>query len=104
MEMNKVVEMTDNPFGINIRVAKEQIDAPYMIDAIIEERKNNPKIRDQLTVVITSAGNPEIYTEKLKDAGLAVIHVVPSVYHAKKSRGAGESMQWSLQATRQVDI
>lgn len=88
-EIRKIVEMTNKPFGVNVRVAQEQPDAPYLIDRIIEEKESNPKVKEQLTTVITSAGNPELYTERLKDAGFQVVHVVPSVYHAKKSRDAG---------------
>jgi hypothetical protein len=71
-----VNKLTDKPLGINVRVAREQPDAPYLIDAIIEERKKNPSLRRKLNVVITSAGNPELYTEKLKDAELQVWHVM----------------------------
>jgi len=88
-ELRKVRKLTDKPFGVNVRVAQEQPDAPYLIDAIIEERKKDPKLAKNLNVVITSAGNPSLYTQKLKDAGLKVIHVVPSVYHALKAEKAG---------------
>ena len=88
-ELRKVRKLTDKPFGINVRVAQEQPDAPYLIDAMIEEREKDPKLAKNLNVVITSAGSPALYTQKLKDAGLKVIHVVPSVYHALKSEKAG---------------
>lgn len=88
-ELRKVSKLTDKPFAVNVRVAREQPDAPYLIDAIIEEREKNPKLAKNLKVVITSAGSPNLYTQKLKDAGLKVIHVVPSVYHALKSEKAG---------------
>lgn len=88
-ELRKVSKLTDKPFGVNVRVAQEQPDAPYLIDAIIEEREKNPKLAKNLKVVVTSAGNPSLYTQRLKDAGLIVVHVVPSVYHAEKSEKAG---------------
>jgi len=87
--LREVDKLTDKPLGINVRVAREQPDAPYLIDAIIEERDKNPSLRRKLNVVITSAGNPGLYTEKLKDAELQVWHVTPSVYHALKSQKAG---------------
>jgi len=87
--MREVNKLTDKPFGINVRVAREQPDAPYLIDLIIEERDKDPGLKKKLKVVITSAGNPELYTKKLKDAGLQVWHVAPSVYHALKSKRAG---------------
>jgi NAD(P)H-dependent flavin oxidoreductase YrpB (nitropropane dioxygenase family) len=88
-ELRKVRNLTDKPIAVNVRVAVEQLDAPYLIDAIIEECDKDPKLRKILQVVITSAGNPELYTKKLKDAGFKVIHVVPSVYHALKAVKAG---------------
>jgi enoyl-[acyl-carrier protein] reductase II len=88
-ELRKVSRLTDNPFGVNVRVAREQPDAHYLIDAILEEREKNPKLAKNLKVVVTSAGSPNLYTQRLKDAGLKVVHVVPSVYHAQKSEKAG---------------
>jgi len=88
-ELRKVSKLTDKPFGVNVRVAREQPDAPYLIDAIIEEREKNPKLAKNLKVVVTSAGSPSLYTQRLKEAGLMVVHVVPSVYHAQKSEKAG---------------
>jgi len=88
-ELSKVAKLTDKPFGVNIRVAQEQPDASYLIDAIIEMRQKDPKLAKNLKVVITSAGNPGLYTQRLKDAGLKVIHVVPSVYHAQKAEKSG---------------
>jgi len=88
-ELRKVSKLTDKPFGVNVRVAREQPDAPYLIDAIIEERDKDPKLAKNLKVVVTSAGSPNLYTQRLKDAGLIVVHVVPSVYHAQKSEKAG---------------
>ena len=38
-EMRKAKNLTDGPFGVNVQVANEEIDAPYLVDAIIEERK-----------------------------------------------------------------
>lgn len=88
-EMREEKDLTDGPFAINIRVASEQIDAPYLIDNIIEERKQDSDLERKLTTIISSAGNPALYTERLKKAGLTVIHVVPSVYHALKAERSG---------------
>jgi enoyl-[acyl-carrier protein] reductase II len=88
-ELRGVSKLTDKPFGVNVRVAREQPDAGYLIDSIIEERDKDPKLAKNLKVVITSAGSPNLYTQTLKDAGLIVVHVVPSVYHAQKSEKAG---------------
>lgn len=88
-EMRREKDLTDGPFAVNIRVASEQIDAPYLIDNIIEERKQDSDLERKLTTIISSAGNPALYTERLKKAGLIVVHVVPSVYHALKAERSG---------------
>jgi NAD(P)H-dependent flavin oxidoreductase YrpB (nitropropane dioxygenase family) len=88
-ELETVSKLTNKPFGVNVRVAQEQPDAPYLIDAIIEKREKDPKLAKNLRVVVTSAGNPALYTQRLKDAGFIVVHVVPSVYHAQKAEKSG---------------
>ena len=87
--IKKVISLTDKNFGINVRVAKEQRDAPGLIDAIIEEKENDPYVKKRLKLFVTSAGNGTPYIKKLQDAGFIHAHVVPSVYHAKKMENAG---------------
>jgi len=88
-ELETVSKLTNKPFGVNVRVAQEQPDAPFLIDAIIEKKEKDPKLAKNLQVVVTSAGNPALYTQRLKDAGFKVVHVVPSVYHALKAEKSG---------------
>ena len=88
-EARRVKDMTDKPFAVNARVTAVEVDAPYLIDAIIEGRREDSDLEKRLRVVVTSAGNPALYTERLKREGLKVIHVVPSVYHAQKAEKAG---------------
>jgi len=52
-ELDRVSKLTEKPFGVNVRVAREQPDAPYLIDAIIEEKEKNPKLAKNLKVVVT---------------------------------------------------
>ncbi len=46
-------------------------------------------IRHNVPIVVTSAGNPKTYTQKLKDNGIKVIHVVSSSLFAQKAAAAG---------------
>lgn len=69
---------TDKPFGVNVPMLYPDIDK--LIDLIIEQR---------LPIVFTSAGNPKTYTQKLKNAGITVVHVVSSVKFALKAQDAG---------------
>lgn len=69
---------TQNPFGVNVPLLYPQTDE--IIDIIIEEG---------VKIVFTSAGNPAKYTDKLKKAGITVVHVVANKKFAIKAQSAG---------------
>jgi enoyl-[acyl-carrier protein] reductase II len=46
-------------------------------------------IEEGVKIVFTSAGNPKIYTSKLKENGITVVHVVSSSKFALKAQEAG---------------
>jgi enoyl-[acyl-carrier protein] reductase II len=69
---------TNKPFAVNIPLFYPQIEA--LFDILFEEN---------IKIVITSGGNPELYTKRMKDAGMTVIHVVANVKFAQKSENAG---------------
>jgi enoyl-[acyl-carrier protein] reductase II len=46
-------------------------------------------IDEKVPVVFTSAGNPKLWTSKLKEKGITVVHVVSSSKFAKKAAEAG---------------
>lgn len=76
-------------FGVNVPVAAEFILASQMfVEETIAARESDSDIERSLRVIVTSAGNPKPWTE-VKKHGLIWIHVVPSVYHAKKAEAAG---------------
>jgi enoyl-[acyl-carrier protein] reductase II len=66
------------PFAVNVPLLYADIDKH--IDIIIEEK---------VPIVFTSAGNPKTWTQKLKDQGITVVHVVSSSKFAVKSQEAG---------------
>ena len=69
---------TNKPFAVNIPLFYPQIEA--LFDILFEEN---------IKIVITSGGNPELYTKRMRDAGITVIHVVANVKFAQKSENAG---------------
>ena len=76
-------------FGVNVPVASEFILASKMfVEQTIESCKADSDTERSLRVVVTSAGNPKPWSV-LKDEGFIWIHVVPSVYHAKKAEASG---------------
>jgi enoyl-[acyl-carrier protein] reductase II len=74
----RIRERTEAPFGVNLPIAFVQ--DPAIVDAVAEEG---------IGFVTTSAGSPAAFTGRLKDAGLTVFHVVPSLKAAEKAVDAG---------------
>ncbi|MCU1427945.1 MAG: putative 2-nitropropane dioxygenase, partial [Actinomycetia bacterium] len=77
-EIRKMRDLTDKPFGVN--VAQLFVRDPSIVDFVVE---------NGVTFVTTSAGDPTKFTKLLKDAGLVVFHVVPTLRGALKAIGAG---------------
>lgn len=69
---------TNNTFGVNIPLMNPKSSSH--IEIVIKEK---------VPVVFTSAGNPSTYTQKLKDNGIKVVHVVANEKFALKAQEAG---------------
>ena len=78
IEIGKMRELTDKPFGVNI--AQAFVRDPDIVNFIIGEG---------VRFVTTSAGDPNKYCADLKAAGLTVFHVVPNLAGALKALEAG---------------
>lgn len=78
IEIELMSGLTPYPFGVNI--AQAFVRDPNIVQFVI-----NQGIR----FVTTSAGDPTKYTKQLKDAGLIVFHVVPTLKAALKAVAAG---------------
>jgi enoyl-[acyl-carrier protein] reductase II len=76
--IQKCKKATSKPFGVNVPMLYPDIEE--IIAIIIQER---------VPIVFTSAGNPKTYSQKLKDEGITVVHVVSSVKFALKAQEAG---------------
>ena len=78
-EIAKMKDLTDRPFGVNI--AQAFVAEPdKIVDFVIAQG---------VRFVTTSAGSPTKHTGALKDAGLTVFHVVPTMAAAEKAVAAG---------------
>lgn len=77
-EIQKIKKLTDKPFALNIMLMNPCADD--LADLVLEE---------QLSIVITGAGNPGKYMERWKNAGVTVIPVVPSVALARRMERLG---------------
>jgi enoyl-[acyl-carrier protein] reductase II len=77
-EIRKMRDLTTKPFGVNI--AQLFVRDPSIVDFVVDQG---------VRFVTTSAGDPTKYTALLKDAGLTVFHVIPTLRAALKAVDAG---------------
>lgn len=80
-QIQRFRELTDQPFAVNFPIVltpQEHI-----------EEKMQMMIDERVPVVISSAGNPKLWTGFLKAGGVKVAHVLPTLYHARKAVEAG---------------
>jgi enoyl-[acyl-carrier protein] reductase II len=77
-EVKKMRTLTTKPFGMNI--AQAFVRDPGIVQFVVDQG---------IKFVTTSAGSPTRYTSQLKDAGLTVFHVVPTLRAAQKAADAG---------------
>ncbi len=78
-EIARMKDLTEKPFGVNIAQAFVA-DPAAIVEFVIDQG---------VRFVTTSAGSPTRHTAQLKDAGLTVFHVVPSLEAAEKAVAAG---------------
>lgn len=76
--IHEVRALTSKPFGVNLPLAFLQ--NPDIVQMIVDEG---------VEFVTTSAGSPDRYGPVLKDAGLIVFHVVPTLKAAQRAVDAG---------------
>ena len=77
-EIRRMRDLTDRPFGVNI--AQMFVRDPSIVEFVVDQG---------VRFVTTSAGDPTRYTAQLKEAGLTVFHVVPTLAAALKAVEAG---------------
>lgn len=77
-QIQKVKEITDKPFGVNIMLMNPEAD--QIAQVVVDEG---------VKVVTTGAGNPGKYMSMWKEAGIKVIPVVASAALAKMMERAG---------------
>jgi enoyl-[acyl-carrier protein] reductase II len=78
LEITKMRDLTTKPFGVNI--AQAFVRDPGIVQFVIDQG---------VKFVTTSAGDPQKYCAALKEAGLTVFHVVPSLKAALRAVEAG---------------
>lgn len=76
--IHKLKAATNKPWGVNVPLMYPEIDR--LMQILVDE---------QVRIVFTSAGSPQKYTAFLHEAGITVVHVVPSSRLAIKCEQAG---------------
>lgn len=77
-QIDKMKSLTDRPYALNVMLLSPFADE--IIDLAIEKK---------VPIVITGAGSPGKYIERLKAANIKIIPVVPSVSLARRMEGLG---------------
>ena len=82
-QIQKVRSLTDRPFAVNFVVGVAGLDKEY------SERCIEVGIEERVPIAIVSQGSPTHHTERLKKAGMKVMHVCATVKHAIKAEELG---------------
>ena len=77
-EIRNAKELTDKPFGVNLMLLTPHIDE--LVEMVLAEGVH---------AVTTGAGNPGKYMAALKDQGIKVLPIAPSVALAKRMESIG---------------
>lgn len=89
-----VIETLTPEGRADLRRVRDLTDRPVAANLMIQGWKRDPSIVDVLAGanvrhVFTSAGDPALFTARLHDAGMTVVHVVGSLRGALKAVDAG---------------
>lgn len=82
-EISKCRSMTNQPFAVNFVVGVGGLDREY------SDRCVEVGIEERVPVAIVSQGSPRVYTSRLKEAGMKVIHVCSTVRHVRNAEESG---------------
>lgn len=89
-----VIETLTDEGRADLMRVRDLTDKPVAANLMIQGWKRDPSIVDVLADagvrhVFTSAGDPALFTTRLHDAGMTVVHVVGSLKGAQKAADAG---------------
>ncbi len=81
-EIDRMREMTDKPFGVNLTILPTITPPPY-------EEYLRVAVEKGVKIIETAGANPAQLVPMLKDAGVTVIHKCTSVRHALSAQQKG---------------
>jgi NAD(P)H-dependent flavin oxidoreductase YrpB (nitropropane dioxygenase family) len=83
-QIRKIKTLTHRPFAVNIAIG-----IGYGESLKYSRRCIEVVLEEGIPAAIVSVGSPEVYTHRLKEAGVKVIHAVSNPRHAQKAEAAG---------------
>ena len=75
-------QATRKPFAVNVPIGRGAARA-------FSDRSIEVLIEEEVAIAIIVMGSPDVYTERLKKAGVYVIQAVAAVKHARKAESCG---------------
>ena len=81
-QIKKVRRLSRAPFAVNVVVGVGE-------DMRYSEKIVEVLIQEEVPVAILSVGRPEVYTDRLKAAGITVLHAISTPRHGLKAEAAG---------------
>jgi len=82
-QIRRCRELTDEPFAVNFLVGVMGWDRDFSDQCV------KVGIEERVPVAVVSQGSPAVYTERLKNAGMKVVHVCSTVRHVRKAEEMG---------------
>ena len=76
--IRKIKAATTRPWGVNLPLMRADVEE--LLTVIADEG---------VAILFTSSGSPAMFTPRLKEKGMVVVHVVAAVKHARKAESAG---------------
>ncbi|RZN61712.1 MAG: nitronate monooxygenase [Methanonatronarchaeia archaeon] len=86
--VDSVLENTEGSFIVNLRVHDRQVDAPHLLEALIQRAQDDSDFSRQCKGILTSAGPPR-YTDEIHEAGMLHLHTCALPSHTKKAVDSG---------------
>ena len=80
-QVRRARALTRKPLAVNLAVGRGGPQA--------SDRRAEVALEEGVKVALVSAGPPDVYTRKLKGAGLQVIHAISTVAHARRAEAEG---------------
>ena len=82
-QIRKCKTLTERPFAVNFLVGVTGWDRDFSDQCV------KVGLEERVPVAIVSQGSPAVYTDRLKNAGMKVVHVCSTVRHVRKAQEMG---------------